>query len=159
MVVEKYTLVTTSGESYMVERDSTCLSWLPHERFKVRIPLVNGQRPHKFRYRQGKRIFRGDLAKKSDWYNLVGFLKEGTDYSGNVLEITGNRSLPLEIFLKEGSNENGSPFVSISQVGDIGELRGFRPWLVREGEGMVTSHYRILPAIDEVLEGWQAKSD
>ena len=159
MVVERYTLVTTTGENYLVEKNTKCLPWLPYERFKFKVPLADGQVPHTHRYRQGKRTFRGNGAKNNEWYNLVGFLKDAVDYSGNIFDITGNRSLNIEDFTREASEGNGCPFSSISGIEDIGKLVGSRPWVVREGSTIVTPHCKILPVIADVLEGWTVKSD
>lgn len=151
---KKYTLVTISGENYNLLEDSETFSWLAHERYKVIVPLKEGHVPYLYRFNGGRRSYRNGQMRTSNWYNLIGFLKEGVDYDGDIIALTGGRSMMLGEFERLGVENNGNPFRSILTIDDLTEMKGCRPWLLKEGHTMVTAHHEILPVVADVLEGW-----
>lgn len=157
---ERYTLVTTTGEGYAVRAYSNVPSWCAHERFKVSVPVRDGRRSQLYRYIGGRRNFRNGGSNEVDWYNLIGFLEKDVEYDESVavgiLDVIG-RPMFLEEFMKETSKDGS--FASILSIENLAELKGRRPWLLREGKSMVTAHYKILPVVADVIDGWKVKSD
>ncbi|MBT4577115.1 hypothetical protein HOM13_01590 [Candidatus Woesearchaeota archaeon] len=151
-----YTLVTTTGENYCLKETPDLPSWLIHERFKVEVPVEEGKLPQSYRIMNGKRVFRDGNSKGTNWYNFVGFLKRDVPYQDNILEITGNKTVMVESLMAQGMDEHNL-YGSIRTIDDLLELKGCRPWLIREGGRIATAHHRILPVVADILEGWTIK--